>query len=145
MLSSLKRILVFSAIAAVIILIYRLLWFKTMLEPYRPEWFVLGFGCLLLVSGFVIARRWPAAFEPKEKVENISAGFEIGHFVAEHELSRAEAEVLKLLLEGKSNTEIAESRHVSLNTVKTHLSHIYSKTGTRHRTQLISALKGTLA
>lgn len=48
-------------------------------------------------------------------------------------LSRQEQQVLKLLAAGRSNPEIAQELVVSLNTIKTHLKHIYSKLGVRSR------------
>ncbi len=54
-------------------------------------------------------------------------------------LSSKETEVLKLLSLGNSNEKIAETMNVSLNTVKTHLQHIYTKLGTKNRTQAVAA------
>ena len=62
-------------------------------------------------------------------------------FCIEHHLSTAETDVLKMLLQGMSNAEIAEARHVSLNTVKTHLSKIYSKSGIASRSRLLALIK----
>jgi DNA-binding NarL/FixJ family response regulator len=42
-------------------------------------------------------------------------------------LSRREIEVMELLLEGKSNKQIAESFDISVRTVEFHLKNIYSK------------------
>ena len=42
-------------------------------------------------------------------------------------LSKREMEVLVLIADGHSNQEIADKLFVSLNTVKTHLSNIFSK------------------
>ena len=49
----------------------------------------------------------------------------------------ANAEVLQLVVQGLSNTEITNQLHVSLPTVKTHVSRILSKLGARDRTQLV--------
>lgn len=42
-------------------------------------------------------------------------------------LSEREAQVLNLLAEGHSNSELADRLHVSVNTIKTHLKNIYEK------------------
>lgn len=55
-------------------------------------------------------------------------------------LSRREIDVLKLILAGKHNLEIAEELYISINTVKKHLSHIYQKTEMRNRNQLAALI-----
>lgn len=53
-------------------------------------------------------------------------------------LSRQEVEVLRMLGGGYSNREIGAALFISVNTVKTHLRHIYAKLGARTRTAAIS-------
>lgn len=53
-------------------------------------------------------------------------------------LSGREKEVLELLAEGLSNQQLADRLHVSLSTVKTHLSNIYSKLGAQRRTDALA-------
>lgn len=57
--------------------------------------------------------------------------------VQQLELSKRELEVLELLAQGHSNQEIADRLFVSLNTVKTHTSNLFSKLGVSRRTQAI--------
>ncbi len=52
-------------------------------------------------------------------------------------LSKRELEVLELIADGHSNQEIADKLFVSLNTVKTHLSNIFSKLNVQRRTQAV--------
>lgn len=51
------------------------------------------------------------------------------------DLTDREHEVLKLIATGASNSEIAATLHLSEHTVKTHVSHILTKTGCADRTQ----------
>jgi LuxR family maltose regulon positive regulatory protein len=53
-------------------------------------------------------------------------------------VSEREVEVLRHLASGTANREIAERLFVSLDTVKTHLKHIYNKLGVHNRTQAIA-------
>ena len=53
-------------------------------------------------------------------------------------LTVREAEVLGLIAAGLSNSEIAEQLYVSEATVKTHVNHIFTKTGSRDRSQAVS-------
>jgi DNA-binding NarL/FixJ family response regulator len=52
-------------------------------------------------------------------------------------LTRREAEVLKLIAAGMSNAEIAATLVVSDATVKTHINHVFAKTGARDRAQAV--------
>ncbi|MCB0896463.1 MAG: response regulator transcription factor [Nocardioides sp.] len=53
-------------------------------------------------------------------------------------LTAREAEVVQLIAAGRSNTEIAGELFVSTATVKTHVNHIFAKTGLRDRAQLVA-------
>jgi DNA-binding NarL/FixJ family response regulator len=53
------------------------------------------------------------------------------------DLTSREVEVLKLIAAGLSNTEIAATLVVSAATVKTHINHIFQKTGARDRAQAV--------
>lgn len=54
------------------------------------------------------------------------------------ELSQREAEILGLIMQGLTNGEIAEKLFISTETVKSHRSHILSKTGARNTAALIT-------
>lgn len=53
-------------------------------------------------------------------------------------LTVREAEVLRLIAAGLSNSEIAEQLFVSEATIKTHVNHIFTKTGSRDRSQAVA-------
>lgn len=52
-------------------------------------------------------------------------------------LTAREVEVLRLIAAGKSNPEIARELYVSEATVKTHVNHVFAKTGARDRAQAV--------
>jgi DNA-binding CsgD family transcriptional regulator len=51
-------------------------------------------------------------------------------------LTPAERDVVRLVAEGRSNAEIGERLFISLNTVKTHLTHVYAKVDVDRRADL---------
>jgi len=56
---------------------------------------------------------------------------------AEPIISKREEEVLQLIADGLSTTEVAEKLYISVKTVKNHLASIYQKLDTRDRTQAV--------
>ena len=56
-------------------------------------------------------------------------------------LSDRERQVLQLIDAGKNNIEIADALYISVNTVKTHISHIFSKVGARNRVEATNAVR----
>lgn len=59
-------------------------------------------------------------------------------------LSQREYELLLLLKTGKTNMEIADSLYISVNTVKTHLQHLFDKLDVRNRTQALFRISDLL-
>lgn len=57
-------------------------------------------------------------------------------------LTEREAEVLALLADGRSNTEIARELALSLKTVQNHVSHVLAKLQVRDRTQAALRMRG---
>ncbi len=59
-------------------------------------------------------------------------------------LTRAESHLVVLLLKGVNVQQASAALGVSLNTVRTHLKHIFVKTDTNRQTQLVSLLLGSV-
>jgi LuxR family maltose regulon positive regulatory protein len=83
-----------------------------------------------------------ASFEDETKDERRKTEAHPSSFVLRHSsliepLTRRELEVLRLLVRGLSNREIAEVLTISVGTVKTHVHNIYGKLGVRDRPQAI--------
>ena len=67
----------------------------------------------------------------------VPPGVPLGAADAAEGLTPREAEVLAHIAAGESNAEIAAALFVSEATVKTHINHIFGKTGVRDRAQLV--------
>jgi DNA-binding CsgD family transcriptional regulator len=59
------------------------------------------------------------------------------HPLCRQDLTPRERHVLRLVMSGYSNKEIAGEIHVSGNTVKFHLKNVYSKIGANHRAHAV--------
>lgn len=67
-----------------------------------------------------------------------------GRSAGVHGLTQRELDVVKLVGEGYTNQQIAESLFVSIRTVETHLSHIFTKLGVTTRTAVLKAMSERL-
>lgn len=77
----------------------------------------------------------------KAALENESGGKEArAELLDRFGVSKREAEVLALLRRGRTYLEMADSLCVSLATIKSHVSHLYEKTATRNKVELINLL-----
>ncbi len=76
----------------------------------------------------------PSASEPADDAERVKA------LAREKGLTAKECEVLERMLAGVSRKQIAAELHVSENTVKTHVKHIYEKLGVCGREEILSLL-----
>jgi DNA-binding CsgD family transcriptional regulator len=62
-------------------------------------------------------------------------------YVSRSGLSIREQEIFALILQGMSNAEIAGALYITESTVKFHVGHIFKKTGTTNRSELIADYK----
>lgn len=62
----------------------------------------------------------------------------------EYNLTRRELEVLRLIVQGKDNSEIAETLSVSSATVKSHIRNIYGKLGEQKRSSIVARFRTLL-
>ena len=61
-------------------------------------------------------------------------------FRSQFSITERESEVVKALIDGRSNNEIAERLFLSNRTVESHLYNIFQKTGVKNRVQLVNLL-----
>jgi len=136
-----KGIVLYGLGIALLALVGNILRLYLLVKHYQPEWFTLALGGIFLVLGMFMGNVMNK--NPVQDVPEIQpmGSNTLDGFAEKHGLSVTEKAILELLINGLSNAEIADKRHVSENTVKTHLSNIYSKTGVGSRAKLISLLR----
>ncbi len=62
-------------------------------------------------------------------------------FSADHDLSARETEIIRYLLKGLSAPHIGQQLFVTTGTIKSHVAHIYAKTGVHSRSELIDSFE----
>ncbi|MCW8966298.1 MAG: helix-turn-helix transcriptional regulator [Candidatus Pacearchaeota archaeon] len=103
--------------------------------PYLP-WHLentIVLFLLLIVSIFFVVQY----FNTPVFLEN---GILSSHFLEKFGISKREAEIIQSVVQGSSNSRIAEERFISVRTVESHLYNIFQKTGVKNRVQLINLL-----
>jgi DNA-binding CsgD family transcriptional regulator len=89
--------------------------------------FALVVGALFLGVGLFLGTR--TREQPKQAPPQVQSGAG---------LSPREAEVLALIVAGRTNKEIADALFLSENTIKTHVNGLYAKLGVNRRTQAVA-------
>jgi pimeloyl-ACP methyl ester carboxylesterase/DNA-binding CsgD family transcriptional regulator len=84
-----------------------------------------------------------AEVNTSEAVRRVPHGDSTGTMLAA--LSARQAQVLRLIAEGKTNGEIADALVISLRTVERHVAELYAKIGVRNRVEAAAFAMGQLA
>jgi DNA-binding CsgD family transcriptional regulator len=95
-------------------------------ELQQSRWINLGLLFMVVALSFVIVKT-------RNKRQELPVSV----------LSKQERTVRGLILQGKSNKEIANELFISLSTVKTHITNIYSKLNVANREELLQKSTGT--
>ncbi|GAC1625105.1 MAG: response regulator transcription factor [Ktedonobacteraceae bacterium] len=91
----------------------------------------------VLLQASSVAQLLAGLHTPDSQDTRVSRGASFSSAVEKLGLTARELEVMRLIAQGRSNTEIAAELFVSDATVKTHINHIFSKLGARDRSQVI--------
>lgn len=103
--------------------------------------FYLSFVALVfLLTGLLLKRRKEIVKEiPVGIVRELEVAKEIPSIIVDpvdgtlNKLTYKELQVLKLIIQGKSNKEIAEINFVEISTIKTHINNLYTKLSVKNR------------
>ncbi len=113
-------------------------WLLPAVAPYLNRNFSLLPAFYIFMS---LGALFSSALEILEPPLTLEALEPEGDFVRKYSLTRREAEIAPLVLQCLSYKEIGERLFISPGTVRTHLTHIYGKTGTKNRLELSSLLQ----
>jgi DNA-binding CsgD family transcriptional regulator len=116
---------------------------------YGPG-FCFGLFCILLNLGvlYLYIRQLIVtdAQQMMIKVSNTEPVWIDGHlsanFCKHYQLTDREKDIVEVMMQGKSNKEIADSLLISIRTVGAYLQNVYKKTGAPNRFALYSLIKG---
>jgi DNA-binding CsgD family transcriptional regulator len=117
------------------IAVYVLAWQDSSFTPIYLLIFTLKNIPPLLSWRYYLERHYISSTIPKAETQIWT------QFLAEHNISNREEEVIRHLSAGKSNKEISEALFISLQTVKDHIYRIYQKTDVKNRVQLINLIQ----
>jgi DNA-binding CsgD family transcriptional regulator len=142
-----KEIIIYGISMALMLLLLKWLEVHFIIFNYRLDFFIGAIAILFTVLGI-----WLALKLVKPKVETrivekeVYIQSSIQNEINQKEIeklgiSKRELDVLSLMAMGLSNDEIAGKLFVSLNTVKTHSSNIFSKLDVKRRTQATEKAK----
>lgn len=101
-------------------------WYQT-ISPY--SYYAMHLVPVIFLRQFVLQQQREGFASAKETADLSSVTNKYG-------VSKRERTILALVLEGKSNNEIAEQLFISHNTVRNHISNIYGKLQVKNRIQL---------
>ncbi len=133
----LKTVLRFGLIIIALLIIFQLS-NASLFIPDIPADFVIGLGAIILIAlGIYLGGNIK-----KDKVVEVQAPVEIDNSrIEELGLSDREMEVLQLISDGLSNSEIGERLFISESTIKTHVSNLFVKLDVKRRTQAVTKAK----
>lgn len=144
--SKYKLVILYGLGCAILLFLLKWLEYRFLIIDHMMEIYI---GAIAIV--FTSLGIWLALKLVKPKVETVIVEKEIRvpatDFVFNEKeaerlgLSKREIEVLQFMAEGLSNQEIADKMFVSLNTIKTHTSNIFSKLDVKRRTAAIEAAR----
>jgi two-component system, NarL family, response regulator LiaR len=141
--------LIYGVVLALLLLGLKMLQFKYILYDHSKEVYTGIIAIAFTIFGIWLAKN--LFIKPSKEIVikevmvenvNLTANTEIDtERIAELGISPREMEILKMVGEGMSNQEIAGQLYISLSTVKTHVSNLFSKLNVKRRTQAIETAR----
>ncbi len=149
-----KRIVLYGVLMAVMVIALRLAEYKLVIIDHSLELYGMALAVVFTLAGIWAGRKLTG--KPHTRVVEVQvertvylpqAAAPSGSFVSNAEsvaqlgISPREMEILELMAAGLSNKEIAEQLYISLSTVKTHSSNLFTKLDVNRRTLAVKKAK----
>lgn len=136
-----KTVIIYGLALAGLITIIKLLEYSFVVKDLSLEFYIGIIAFFFTVFGVWIGLKIIGDKKPKV-IEVPVSNFTVDETVIKDlGISNREYEVLELMAQGLSNQEIADKLFVSLPTVKTHTSNLFSKLDVKRRTQAVQKAK----
>ena len=127
-----KQIVIrFGLLAVALMVLMQLSKYSLVTRDFTNELLTALIACLLIGFGIIIGRI--LRHQKKTEVQIIDR-----QKAQQLDLSNRECEVLREMVNGKSNKEIAEALFITESTVKTHVSNLFTKLDAKRRTEAIN-------
>lgn len=127
-----KRTAVYGALLATATLVLQWLDYQRLARTRWEEVYAVAIALAFLALGvFVGARAFAGSRKPPAFDGNPQAQAALG-------ISARELAVLREIVAGRSNKEIASRLHIAPSTVKTHVARLYEKLGAKRRTDAVN-------
>lgn len=130
--SALKLIVKISLVTAAVIILFQVVSVLYVYKYFKFDYYLAAVALCFLGVGLVIARYKPVKAKNPQRADPTA------------QLTARELHILQLIIDGKSNKEIAAINFVEISTVKTHINNIYTKLGLSNRKEAINAYKNKL-
>lgn len=134
-----KTILLYGSMLAALAIILKLLEYRFFVSDLSLEIYMGVIATLFTILGVWVGSQ----IIKRRKVQMVpSSTFTLDSKILDDTgISTREYEVLELMAQGLSNQEIADKLFVSLSTIKTHTSNLFSKLDVKRRTQAVQRAK----
>ncbi|WP_428329233.1 response regulator transcription factor [Mucilaginibacter sp.] len=114
--------------AALAIILFQVSNILLVYKYFRFDYYITAIAILFLIAGFFISKYR----QSETNKEILTSDNPLAN------LTSKELSILNLIIEGKSNKEIAAINYVELSTIKTHINNIYNKLGLSNRKQAVN-------
>ncbi|OJW84027.1 MAG: hypothetical protein BGO69_09905 [Bacteroidetes bacterium 46-16] len=134
-----KKVALYGALLALIALALKLVEYRLLVIDNAIEVYAGIIAVIFIAIGIAVGNKLT---RPKEKLVEVQIPVPVQNKAADMDpgelgLSKREYEILLLMARGLSNQEIASEMYLSIHTIKTHVSNIFTKLDVKRRTQAI--------